>query len=155
MTEPGWPGTKGESNGTLPGGSAEAPPARFRGPESVASHSSREEKADLHWAALNRRMDRLRKEMQARRARLSPPGPGLVPPLKPPPPPAESEEEPAERPASAGHVACPRCSGRVHPSRAHSLFEHLLKVLGSRPMRCHSCYYRYAEFMGVRLILKN
>jgi hypothetical protein len=155
VTEPRRPGTEGESDDPLPDDSAAAPRVRRAGPEPAASRSSREEKIELHWAALNRRMDRLLEGMQTQRGQLSPPGPELIPSQRPPRPPAKPEEEPADRPAPEARGACPRCSGQVYPSGPHGFFELFLKLFGSGPLRCHACYYRYGEFMGMRFLLKN
>jgi hypothetical protein len=90
-------------------------------------------------------MDRLLERMPGRTVRQPEPLP---------PSPAEPEEEPTPRRPSVD-LACPRCGGKVHPSASHGLFEFLLRLFGSGPLRCHSCYYRYGEFLGMRLILKN
>jgi len=60
---------------------------------------------------------------------------------------------PVARPASTlpapSGLRCPRCGGFAHFSRARTLFEGLLDVLGIRLQRCLRCHYRYGVVLGI------
>jgi hypothetical protein len=47
---------------------------------------------------------------------------------------------------------CPRCgSANVFTSKARSMFEGLLRAIGSPVCRCHRCYHRYFVFLGMHI----
>jgi len=57
--------------------------------------------------------------------------------------------DPAPALPSPSGSRCPRCGGFVHFSRARTLFEGLLDVLGIRLLRCLRCHYRYGFILGM------
>lgn len=46
-------------------------------------------------------------------------------------------------------VKCPRClSGRIRYSAPKTILDELLSWIGRRPLRCHSCYHRWRQWMS-------
>ena len=45
-------------------------------------------------------------------------------------------------------VKCPKChSGKVRYSSTKSVVDELLNLVGRRPLRCHSCYFRFRKWI--------
>jgi len=48
-----------------------------------------------------------------------------------------------------GAVKCPKCHGeKVRYSSPKSFVDEVLNLIGRRPLRCHSCYYRWRKWIN-------
>ena len=48
-------------------------------------------------------------------------------------------------------VKCPKChSARVHYSATKSVVDEVLNLIGRRPLRCHSCYFRWRKWIAAK-----
>ncbi len=51
---------------------------------------------------------------------------------------------------------CPKCkSGRVHRSRARTLKEKSVKLIGAQKQRCHECGFDYFQLGSSVLVMKD
>ena len=123
-----------------------APPSVSVFPASPACESGgpRQAVIDLRKASLRLRMDRLLERLRKEPPKVPATSHAPRPPLDPVAP------APPSQPIL---ISCPRCHGPVHTSRPQGVRERFLTLLGMRPFRCHRCYYRYARFLGMRVVL--